>query len=209
MTKAFSLHVRDLPFFSVKQVEQRVVLNYVRIQTNSNKFYMMEFQEGVGDVSYRIYIEYGRMGRSPRRHERYFRTRSEAKVEFDKILTSKRNKGYELILIEEEWEKFSGLPLEDSVPNKIIQPHSQFPFLSIRTPLGKLSELQIQRGIHILTEMEKNICNGNDDVTDLSNLFYSVIPVAFGSQIDKSSLLDTMEKVQERKEWLFQMIEHV
>ena len=209
MTKAFSLHVKDLPSFSVKQVEQRVVLNYVRIQTNSNKFYMMEFQEGVGDFSYRIYIEYGRMGRSPRRHERYFLSRMEAREEFDKILTSKRKKGYELILIEEEWDKFSRLPLEDFVPNKTIQLCSQSPSLSIHTPLGKLSELQIHRGIHILTGIEQNIYNGTDDVMDLSNQFYSVIPVAFGSQIDKSYLLDTMEKVQERKEWLFQMINNL
>jgi predicted DNA-binding WGR domain protein len=210
MTKAFSLHVKDLPSFSVKQVEQRVVLNYIRIQTNSNKFYIMEFQEGVGDDgSYRIYIEYGRVGRPPRRHERCFLSRSKAREEFDKILKSKRKKGYELILIEEEWDKFSRLPLEDSVPNKTIQLCSQSPSLSIHTPLGKLSELQIHRGIHILTEIEQNIHNGTDDVMDLSNEFYSVIPVAFGSQIDKSYLLDTMEKVQERKEWLFQMINNL
>ena len=49
MTKAFSLHVKDRPSFSVKQVEQRVVLHYVRLQTNSDKFYIMEFQGGVGD----------------------------------------------------------------------------------------------------------------------------------------------------------------
>jgi hypothetical protein len=67
MTKVFSLDVKDLPSFSLKQIEQRVILNYVRIQTNSNKFYIMEFQQGVGDYSYCIYIEYGRMGRSPKK----------------------------------------------------------------------------------------------------------------------------------------------
>lgn len=206
MTKAFSLHVKDLPSFSVKQVEQRVVLNYVRIQTNSNKFYMMEFQEGVGDFSYRIYIEYGRMGRSPRRHERYFLSRLEARKEFDKILTSKRKKGYELILIEEEWDKFFRIPLGDSVPIKTIHPYSPSLSLSIHTPLGKLSEMQLHRGIHILSEIEQNIHNGTSDVMDLSNQFYSVIPVAFGSQIDRNYLLDTTEKVQARKEWINQMI---
>ena len=208
MTKAFSLHVKDLPSFSVKQVEQRVVLNYVRIQTNSNKFYMMEFQEGVGDFSYRIYIEYGRMGRSSRRHEKCFLSRSEAREEFDKILKSKRKKGYELILIEEEWDKFSRLPLEDSVPNKTIHPYSPSPSLSIHTPLGKLSEMQLHRGIHILSEIEQNIHKGTSGVMDLSNEFYSVIPVVFGSQIDRSYLLDTTEKVQAIKEWMNQMINH-
>ena len=60
-----------------------------------------------------------------------------------------------------------------------------------------------------MTEIEQNIYNGTDDAMDLSNQFYSVIPVAFGSQIDRSYLLDTMEKVQERKEWLFQMINNL
>jgi predicted DNA-binding WGR domain protein len=206
MTKVFSLDVKDLPSFSVKQVEQRVVLHYVRIQTNSNKFYIMEFQEGVGDYSYRIYIEYGRMGRSPRRHERFFRSRSKAKEEFDKTLNSKRKKGYELILIEEEWDQFSHIPMGGSIQNRTINPYPQSPSLSIHTPLGKLSEMQLHRGIHILTEIEQNIHHGTDDVMDLSNQFYSVIPIAFGSQIDKSFSIDTFEKVQERKEWLDQMI---
>ena len=37
---------------------------------------------------------------------------------------------------------------------------------------------------------------------DLFNKFYSVIPVAFGNQIDKSLSLDTLEKVQAKKDWL-------
>ena len=50
MTKAFSLHMKDSPSFLVNQVEQRVILHYFRIQANSNKFYIMEFQLGVGDT---------------------------------------------------------------------------------------------------------------------------------------------------------------
>ena len=206
MTNAFSLHVKDIPSFSVKQVEQRVVLNYVRIQTNSNKFYIMEFQEGVGDCSYRIYTEYGRMGRSPRKHERCFLNRLKARDEFDKILTSKRKKGYELIFIEEKWDEFPLIPMRAPVQKKIIHPISQSPSFSIHTPLGKLSEIQIHRGIHILTEIEENIHNGTYDVIDLSNEFYSVIPVVFGNQIDRSYLLDTKEKVTAKKECLNQMI---
>ena len=118
MTKAFSLHVKDNSSFLVKQVEQRVILHYFRIQTNSNKFYIMEFQLGVEESSYRIYTEYGRMGSPPRKHERCFLTRLEARHEFDKILSAKRNKGYELIFIEEEWDECTLLPLEITQQNK-------------------------------------------------------------------------------------------
>jgi predicted DNA-binding WGR domain protein len=206
MTKAFSLHMKDTPSFSVKHVEQRVVLNYVRIQSNSNKFYIMELQEGAVENSYRIYIEYGRLGRFPRRHVRYFLARLEAKSEFEKILTSKRKKGYELILIEDDWDDFSYNPFEKIEQTKTSQPISPFPTSSIHSPLGQLSDIQLHRGFHILTQLEENIHNGGFDVLDLSNQFFSVIPIVLGNQIDESYLLDTKEKVQAKKAWLNQLI---
>lgn len=206
MTKAFSLNVKDTPAFSVKHVEQRVVLNYVRIQTNSNKFYIMEFQEGVGEYPYRIYTEYGRMGRSSRRQERFFLTRLEARNEFERILSSKRKKGYELIVIEEEWDEFSLIPFRAPLQNKTIHPIPQSPSFSIHTQLGKLSEIQLHRGIQVLTEIENQIQNGAHDVIHLSNQFYSLIPVVFGNQIDRSYFLDNLEKVKTKKEWLNHMI---
>ncbi|WP_338473057.1 WGR domain-containing protein [Niallia sp. XMNu-256] len=207
MTKLLSPRMKNLSSFSVKQVEQRVVLNYVRIQTNSNKFYIMEFQEGEGEFSYRIFIEYGRMGSPPRRHERYFQSRLETREAFDRILNSKRKKGYELILIEEEWENDCYIQISGFTPKNIIYPNDPSPTLpSHTTPFGKLSEIQIHRGLLILTEIEKSIQNERHDVIDLSNKFYSLIPVAFGSSIDRNYILDTMTKVQEKKEWLNQMI---
>ena len=47
-----------------------------------------------------------------------FLTRLEARHEFDKILSSKRKKGYELIFIEEEWDECTLLPLESTLQNK-------------------------------------------------------------------------------------------
>ena len=137
MSKTCSIQVKNPPSFSMTQIEQRVVLNYVRIQTNSNKFYILEFQEGLGECPYRIYIEYGRMGSPPRRHERYFRSRMEARKDFDRTLTSKRKKGYELILIEEDWDAY--FSISDSIPNSDPLPPS------INTPLGKLSETQYSK----------------------------------------------------------------
>ncbi|MEH7391516.1 WGR domain-containing protein [Bacillus sp. JJ1474] len=206
MTKAISLYTNDTPFFALKEVEQRVVLNYVSIQANSNKFYIIEFQEGVGEYSYRIYTEYGRMGNSPRKQERYFLTRLEAKNAFEKILSSKRKKGYELIVIDEEWDESSLIPIRAPFRRKPTHTISQALLFSIHTQLGKLSEIQLYRGIQILTEIEEKIHNGNTDVIHLSNQFYSVIPVVFGNQIGKTHLLDNSKKVQAKKEWLNQMI---
>ena len=159
----------------------------------------MEFQLGVEESSYRIYTQYGRMGSPPRKHARCFLTRLEARHEFDKILSAKRNKGYELIFIEEEWDECTLLPLEITQQKK---PKS----LTIHTQLGKLSEIQLHKGIQILTEIEEKILKGTHDVMDLTNQFYSVIPVVFENIIDRRYLLDTWEKVQTKKDWLLEMI---
>lgn len=192
--------MKDNSSFLVTQVEQCATLHYFRIQSNSHKFYIMEFQLGVGEYSYRIYTKYGRIGSPPRKHARCFLTRLEARHEFDRILSAKRNKGYELIFIEEDWNEWTLEPLEATSQNKTKSASHSF-----QTPLGKLSEIQLHKGIHILTEIEMKILNGTDDVLDLTNQFYSVIPVFFENQINKSHLLDTLEKVQAKKDWLHGM----
>ncbi|MBB6446188.1 WGR domain-containing protein [Bacillus benzoevorans] len=200
-------YVKDTPSFAIKQVEQRVVLNYVSFLGNSNKFYVMEFHEGSGEYTFRIYTEYGRLGRPPRKQERYFQTRFKAKKEFDRILSSKRKKGYEIIVIDEEWDELFLNPIRTPYQGKMIHPYSQAPTISLQTPLGNLSEIQLHRGLQILTEIEEKLHNGStNDVIALSNQFYSVIPVVFESQIDRSFLLDHLEKVKETKEKLGQMI---
>ena len=77
---------------------------------------------------------------------------------------------------------------------------------SFHTPFGKLSEIQLHKGIQILTEIEEKILKGTHDVMDLTNQFYSVIPVVFENIIDRRYLLDTLEKVQAKKDWLLEMI---
>lgn len=206
MTSASLPNVKDTPSFSMKQVEQRLVLNYASIPGNSNKFYIMEFHEGSGEFSFRIYTEYGRLGRPPRKQERLFQTRLKAKEEFDRILSSKRKKGYELIVIDEEWDELFHIPIRASYQGKAIQSISQFPSISIQTPLGNLSEIQLHRGMQILSEIEAKLHSGTPDVIRLSNQFYSVIPVVFGNHIDRSFLLDHLEKVKEMKKKLERII---
>jgi hypothetical protein len=166
----------------------------------------MEFQSEIGESSYRIYTEYGRMGSPPRKLEKHFQTRLEARNEFDRILSTKRKKGYELIFIEDEWDKYTLLPLEATLQNKTFRSVSQFASLSLHTPIGKLSEIQLQKGMQILNEIEMNIMNGAHDVIDLTNQFYSIIPVVFENQLDSRYFLDTLEKVQTKKDWLLEMI---
>jgi predicted DNA-binding WGR domain protein len=195
----------DSPSFVVTYVEQHVVLNYVSIESNSNKFYIMEFQEGIGDYPFRVYTEYGRMGRTPRKEGRYYLTRREAKTEFESILSSKKAKGYELVVIEEEFDDFSFKPksLKKDSP-AFVSPSSS---LTLHTEIGELSEIQIHRGLKILEEMENELENGNKDLIYLTNKFYSTIPMVFGNKINSSGLvLNTTEKINEKKELLINML---
>ena len=68
----------------------------------------------------------------------------------------------------------------------LLQNKTNSPSLSFHTQLGKLSEIQLHKGIQILTEIEEKILKGTHDVMDLTNQFYSVIPVVFENPIDKS-----------------------
>lgn len=206
MINRFDLYTENPPSFSVKQIEQRVVLHFFSIQRNSNKFYIMEFQEGSGQFSYRIYTEYGRMGSTPRRHERYYQTRFEAKKEFERILSAKRKKGYELIILDDESDEYPLLPQGTPFQGIKTEAISQSSPTALHTAFGKLSETQLLRGLRILTEIEEIIHYGTPEIIYLSNQFYSVIPVVAGNRIDRTCLLDTLEKVEAKKKWLKQMM---
>lgn len=65
MARAIRINSPESPNFNCARVLERKVLNYASLGENSNKFYIIELQEGTGDYPYRIYTEYGRMGKNP------------------------------------------------------------------------------------------------------------------------------------------------
>ena len=89
------------PSFNVTNTLKKVVLNFASLSQNSNKFYIMELQEGTGAYPYRIYTEYGRMGKTPRKEGRYFDSVGSAYFEFDKILSQKEGKGYKQVEVDD------------------------------------------------------------------------------------------------------------
>lgn len=213
-----AINVDSYNDFSVSSVLDKTVLNFASLSQNSNKFYIMELQEGIGG-SYRIYTEYGRMGRTPRKQGRYFNSRFEAEMEYDKILRQKINKGYEEVELKDGYSPNVSVVKSNSnnidvskISNKILKfigkiykSTTDFLISSIETPLGKLSTNQVARGLRILEEIEEFI-DGNKDfynIERLSNDFYSVIPVIFGSKVDyKEFLIDDYYKLNDKKELL-------
>lgn len=201
MSRAIPINTANSPYFKAKEIEQRLVLNFVSIQTNSNKYYIIEFQRGTGSYEFRIYTEYGRMGRTPRREGRYFDSREEAQGHFQKLLLSKQKKGYKQIVIEEDWDFFSPIPNREK-----FRPVHSSGSLSLHTQLGELSEMQLHRGLQVLEKLELHLKNGLSNPTDLTNQFYSLVPMTFGNQIDQDSVLDTVDKVVAKKEWILEKL---
>lgn len=207
------------PAFNINNVVDKVVLNYASLGENSNKFYIMELQEGSGAYPYRIYTEYGRMGKNPRKEGRYFNDRGSAYGEFHKILSQKKGKGYEPVEVD-DGSSFSPSMIKvkekrtkdlSSVKDKVLkfigkiyQETTDFLVTSIDTPLGKLSANQVAKGYDILRKIEEDLDTGYTySLEHLSNQFYSIIPVAFGSRADYNKLIiDDYYKLNEKKDLL-------
>ena len=183
-----SIYSKTSPVFSVHEVIERAVLNFVSLQHNSNKFYIIELQKATAESGYpfRIYTEYGRIGNSPRKEGRYYHNQKLATDEFYHIVSSKRSKGY--IGIEEEDKKTPSpttftftykSPKTDSDHSNqsfdrwgnIIKPskgHNLFLF----TPIGYVSAKQVVKGFEILRQIEEKLAGKSDvDFDYLSNQF--------------------------------------
>ncbi|MBI0580897.1 WGR domain-containing protein [Neobacillus cucumis] len=218
MVRVISIHSANHPLFLITDVEQRAVLNYASLKGNSNKYYIIEFHQGGGDYPFRIYTEYGRIGRNPRKEGRFFNSRLSAKEEFNHILSSKRAKGYEHILIDDDHffiptvtqfqiktssmyslkgnEKMVGI-IEEKQQEETRTSYSPL------EPLGKLSDTQIARGFQILDKIEEKLHSGSNDFDNLSNQFYSIIPTFFGNKVDYHQfIINNFSKLVEKRNLL-------
>lgn len=226
MSKAISIYTGTSPVFSVHEVIERVVLNFVSLQHNSNKFYIIELQKATAesDSPFRIYTEYGRIGRSPRKEGRYYHNQGSATEEFYHIISSKRTKGYIEI---EEMEKANPsftfsykLPKTDSdyTNQKSFRPMGRryqatkrSQAFSVSTPIGYVSAKQIEKGLKILHQIEEKLIGESDvDFEYLSNQFYSTIPISLGNRIDYHKyLINDYSKVNEKIAWLQSINEYL
>lgn len=226
MSKMISIYAGTSPIFSVHEVIERVVLNFVSLQHNSNKFYIIELHKAnaESDYPFRIYTEYGRIGKTPRKEGRYYHNQGAATDEFYRIVASKRSKGY--IEIEED-DKANPSPTTFTFPYKLpktdsdhtnqkffrsmgrrYQANKNSQTFSVSTPIGYISAKQVEKGLKILHKIEENLARESDvDFEYLSNQFYSIIPTSLGNKVDYHKyLINDYSKVNEKKAWLQSMI---
>ena len=217
MTGAVSLGVYD---FTIINTFRKDVLNFASVGANSNKFYMIELQEGTGDFSHCIHTQYGRMGKTARNEYRYYNSRFQATSEYDKIVRSKESKGYRKVEVDDG----NGRSAQISVPGKakpkdlssisdkvlrligkLYTQATNYLISTIDTPLGKLSTNQVKKGVEVLEKIEVMLDQGAKgySLEQLTDEFYSIIPFSFGSKVDyQKFLIDSYDKLNEKKDLL-------
>jgi len=208
--------------FTANNVLEKDVLNYASLGDNSNKYFIMELQEGTGAYPYCIYTENGRMGKTPQRRDRFYQSRYEAENAYRDLKSEKTRKGYReievdngfsfgsatTVTVKQKTKKQDLSAINDKVLRligKLYQDATSYLVKAIDTPLGKLSSTQVAKGLEILAKIEDILDNGNGgySLDRLSNEFYSVIPVTFGTKVDyQKFLISDYNKLNEKKDLL-------
>lgn len=211
-----------IPFTSTK-VLRKDVLNYASLGENSNKFFIMELQEGTGSHPFRIYAENGRMGGTPQKRDRFYNSLYEAESDYRDLKAEKINrKGYKeidvddgfgfssptTVTVKQKTKKQDLSQINDKVLRligKLYQDATSYLVQAIQTPLGKLSSTQVAKGLEILAKIEDLLDSGisGHSLDRLSNEFYSVIPVTFGAKVDyQKFLINNYNKLNQQKDLL-------
>jgi len=208
--------------FTKSRTLERDVLNYASLGENSNKFYIMELQEGTGQYQYCIYTENGRMGKTPQRRGRYFSSRYQAESDYRQILREKTGKGYHQIDVDDGFgfstpasvtvkkttTKQDLSAINDKVLRligKLYQDATSYLVKSVETPLGKINSSQVKKGLEILARIEDLLDSGSHgySLDRYTDEFYSTIPVTFGTKVDyQKFLINNYAKLNEKKDLL-------
>jgi len=248
MTKTKSHKINDLnqPEFSDEyKVLEQVVLNLTNIDGNNNKFYSMELQQFSYD--FRIFTHYGRVGEYGTKEGRYFLkseskkkndadnraleeiAKDSAKTEFNRILKSKKKKGYVPIeFAKTDVGSETAKQINETKPNKkkgpscflnkrvenfveqIYEEASRSLAKIIKTPLGALSGEQIDKGYERLAKIRKALIYGDDRIlAELSSEFYSLIPQNFPRKINPLTVIIDSKEKADRQEELLQLMKDV
>ena len=238
--KSFKIGSGEPKFGDKLKVVDNIVLNFTNISGNNNKFYSIELQEC--DGNYRIFTHYGRVGFEGTKEGRYFLKedytqtngktideiiREESLEEFNKILESKKKKGYvpidvfqadvgsgkvESKINNQFRKKSTKTSLDSRVQGLVVQIYEEASKTlenTIRTPLGALSESQIDKGYEKLKQIRNAI--SYDDrklLVELSSQFYSLIPQKLSYKLGSEIVIDETSKA-DRQEELLQLMRDV
>jgi len=237
--KSFDIQDVGAPKFPDSyKVAEHMLLNFTDIGSNNNKFYSVELQEANGNFRiFTHYGRVGQQGAKEGRY--FFKNefkqekgktledcvKEAVQVEYKRILKEKQKKGYVPVdvsvsdvgsgRIQAKSNSLAGKTqcnLDVRVQRfveQIYQEASKSLANTIRTPLGALSEAQIDKGFEKLEQIRKAIKYDDKKLlVQLSSQFYSLIPQKFYGRIDYDVVINNDEKA-DRQEELLQLMRDV
>jgi len=238
--KSFKIEDINAPKFGDDyEVIDQVVLNLTNIGGNNNKFYSMELQKSNGDYRIFTHygrvgdtgVKEGRYFLKSNTEQKKGKTleesiRGTAEKEFNRLLKSKQKKGYlkvDMASAEVGSSKAQIKQRHNSVKKsvdlderiqvlveQIYEEASKTLSSTIRTPLGALSLLQIDKGNEKLEQIRKAIhYNDYRLMNNLSSEYYSLIPQRFSHRIDPSEAIINSNDKADRQEELLQLMRDV
>ena len=197
------------------------MLNFASIKGNNNKFYQLTLTKKT-DTEYVLTSEFGRVGTTAQRSEKFFCTEEDGIKNFEKILKSKIKKGYAEIELrgadasaeadsttqdteEVTTETFDGeLGKVYAMLRNFTKDAKTHVKKNITTPLGALSDNQLERALAVLASLENALHSPTkpDDTLlyTLSDDFYRLIPIRFNSYSKSTLLIDSLEKTAKHRD---------
>ena len=237
---AIKVKVKSVSYLSNFTVEKVNELNFFDLSGSksgtkgtSNKAYHAELQFSSDKQKAQILTIFGPTGQAQRTDYRYFCIGGDAtngigdisciQKEYDKLLQSKRKKGYKDIDVaqrtfgSEEAKKITKAVIFNNIPvmaspasnlhseterliSVLFGSTNQFVAETLKCPLGQLSNRQIDDGRSILNEAK--VTTDTDRIVQLTNDFYSLIPHNLGSGARGQMshlLLDTKDKINAKE----------
>ena len=202
-------------------VLQAAVLNRTSLEAGNNKFYVLEAHEADGGNAFRVFSHYGRVGTAGVKDSRPCPSRDAALAEYARVLKEKTGprKGYVLVDVARATVGSGALPqtLPASASPVSTLPPAVARFVEdiyeqskselarrIETPLGALSEAQIERGAEALRSLRYALARGRtDSLTALTSQYYTLVPHRLGRWTSADdAAINTPEKADSEEELL-------
>lgn len=212
------------PFPNSYTVAASAVLSKTSLETNNNKFYVLEVHEAA-PAQFRLFTHYGRVGSAGVKESRDFDCRETAMEAYAKLLREKTSprKGYVLVEVEKATVGSDALKVasEQTQEKRGVKPSALAPEIAgfiehifdeskselvrrIETPLGSLSKSQIERGADALREIRFAIARDHKDkIVPLTSRYYTLIPHRLGRWTDLDEVsINSIEKADTEEELL-------
>jgi poly [ADP-ribose] polymerase len=225
MLKSYNLQYDNPPAFPDQyQIVRSAVLNRASLESNNNKFYVIELHAASG--RYRLFTNYGRVGTDGVKEGRYSDSLEEILAEYERIYREKTGprKGYMPVEVEKVTVGSSQLRVETEQTfqaKRGLQSSTLHPDIArfvehiyeeskaelvrrIETPLGSLSKNQIERGAEVLCALRFAIARGHrDQIVPLTSQYYTLIPHRLGRWKDIDEVaINSIEKADAEEELL-------